>query len=476
MRFGDSPKGNIYFDQRYVTMIDIGSTFTKGLMIDLRKQSIIKNKLVPTNARKGVQFGFFHLLNLLHEGLDGDHVKKTKILVCSSAAGGLKIVVVGLTPRLSVKAGRLISYNAGGKVVGSFSYKLSDKEIEQIDKLKADIILLSGGINGGDEETISHNALKLSKLKTHPFLVIAGNKCVADEVANIFNIAGKPFKVTENVLPEINILNVEPAKDTIRNIFYEKIVFAKGLERVTKIADNKVVPTPSAVLSAVKLLSEGTDTRPGVGSLILIDIGGATTDVHSIGHTKHKPGLFVRGLPEPYLKRTVEGDLGLRISAKSLLERGQEAFPNNQFEELSNYAKFVEKKTDYIPNNPGHKVFDVELAKLAIKLSFSRHCGFLKSFYTPNGEIAILEGKDLSAVKTVIGTGGIFSEDSYKKALMLKGAFSNIGDKGLLKPRDPTYLADSNYIFWAMGLLSNIDPNLAYDLLIKSIGYEDSTN
>ena len=461
---------------RHIALIDIGSTFTKALLVDLQQKTILKRTFVATNLRKGIQDSFLNVLKLLRVNENSDQLKISKILVCSSAAGGLKIVVVGLTPGLSVKAGRLISYNAGGKVVGSFSYKLSDKEIEQIDKLKADIILLSGGINGGDEETISHNALKLCKLKTHPFFVIAGNKCVADEVANILKLAGKSFKVTENVLPEINILNVEPVKDTIRNVFYEKIVFAKGLERVTKIADNKVVPTPSAVLSAVKLLSEGTNTRLGLGSLILIDIGGATTDVHSIGHIEQtKPGQFVRGLPEPYLKRTVEGDLGLRISAKSLIERGQEAFPNNQFEELSNYAKFVEKRTDYIPNNPDHKVSDVELAKLAIKLSFSRHCGFLKSFYTPNGEIAILEGKDLSGVKTVIGTGGIFYRDSNvnRQWSILEEAFSEMGNKGLLKPDNPTFVVDKDYLFWGMGLLATIDKDLAIDLMLESIFGQD---
>jgi len=453
-----------------IITVDIGSTFTKGLLIDLQERTISKREIVATNIREGIQDSFSTVLKLLKVKRNGEYLETPHILVCSSAAGGLSIVVVGLSPSLSLKAGEQISHNAGAKVVGSFSYKLSDDEIEEINNLEADIILLAGGINGGDEDVISHNALKLSKTTSDPVVVIAGNKCVCDKIANIFKSAGKPFEVTENVLPEIDKLNIGPARDTIRKIFYERIIFAKGLESVAKIASNKIIPTPSAVLSAVKLLSEGTNRMPGIGPLLLIDIGGATTDVHSIGQAKKTvAGVCSRGLPEPYLKRTVEGDLGLRISAKSLLERGQEALTNCQLEELNEYVKFVGNKTEYVAEHLKHKNIDIELAKLAIKLSFPRHCGSIKPFYAPRGEILLQEGKDLSDVSTVIGTGGIFCGNDNNKSLILRDAFSEINDMSLLRPRAPNYLVDSDYIFWAMGLLMHADSKLAYDLLTSSI-------
>ena len=127
------------------------------------------------------------------------------------------------------------------------------------------------------------------------------------------------FSITENVMPQLNELNVEPAREEIRKIFMEKIIEAKGLRNAENFVNGILMPTPAAVLKAARVLSEGSDEESGLGDLIVVDIGGATTDVHSIADGEPtKAGVNVRGLEEPFAKRTVEGDLGMRYSAVSL--------------------------------------------------------------------------------------------------------------------------------------------------------------
>ena len=121
-------------------------------------------------------------------------------------------------------------------------------------------------------------------------------------------------------MPQVNVLNADPSRREIRRIFMERITHAKGLDEVGEKIGPVLTPTPDAVLQAAKLLSLGTENRPGMGDLLLVDIGGATTDIHSVGDGKPKQPkitidgkeseLRIEGLQEPLDKRTVEGDVG----------------------------------------------------------------------------------------------------------------------------------------------------------------------
>ena len=107
-------------------------------------------------------------------------------------------------------------------------------------------------------------------------------------------------------MPVLNKLNVEPAREAIRQVFMEKIVEAKGMKKAEEFTTGILMPTPAAVLKAAEVLSKGTDLEDGIGDLIIIDIGGATTDVHSIAKGEPtKPGVILKGLEEPVSKRTV---------------------------------------------------------------------------------------------------------------------------------------------------------------------------
>ena len=454
--------------QRYASLIDIGSTFTKGVLVDLDETKIISTYRVPTTISTGIQNGFYTILKVFQTQLTGQE-NDTIVLVSSSAAGGLKVVVVGLSKTLSLKAATQISFNAGAKIAGSFYNKLTYEDIDEIDSVNADILLLTGGIDGGEETDVQHNARMLIKLKTNPSIVYAGNKKIAPRIAGILGDSGKQCVLADNVLPELNQMNMEPAKQAIADLFFEKIVFANGLEEVANIAEKKVIPTPSAVLSASKLLSEGPGNEKGFGPIVIIDVGGATTDVCSVCHvdTENSESIY-RGLPEPYLKRTVEGDIGLRSSAKTLLERDKEKRGFDS-ESLEAYVDFVTHSIEYLPKSLEHVDLDKKLAQIAIHHSFKRHCGRSQTIRTIEGELTIQQGKNLSAVQSIIATGGIFCNRSNVAITILKEAYEAIHDPFMLKPKSPDLLVDHDYIVSAMGLLAGIDEVCAYTLMRNSI-------
>ena len=131
-------------------------------------------------------------------------------------------------------------------------------------------------------------------------------------------------------MPDVNVLNVEPARTMIRKVFIERIIAAKGLKRAEEFVEGILMPTPTAVLKAARLLAPGTPREKGLGDLVVVDIGGATTDVHSVGlGSPGQAGVVRKGLPEPYAKRTVEGDLGIRYNAESILLCGDRSDPEN---------------------------------------------------------------------------------------------------------------------------------------------------
>jgi len=117
------------------------------------------------------------------------------------------------------------------------------------------------------------------------------------------------------------ILSFKQVTPAIRDVFMERIVTAKGIDRASARIDRVLMPTPAAVLEAARLLAVGVEGREGLGPLVIVDPGGATTDVHSIGSGEPAtPGVIRHGLPEPHAKRTVEGDLGMRHNEGAIVD------------------------------------------------------------------------------------------------------------------------------------------------------------
>lgn len=302
-------------------LVDFGSTYTKLTVVDIDNEEIIATAKDITTIEDNIMIGFEKAYSKIEQILIGKDVNFIKKFACSSAAGGLKMIAIGLVPDLTAEAAKRAALGAGARVLKVYSYELTLDEIEEIKNSDLDIILLAGGTNGGNKECIIHNAKMLAENEVKLPIVVAGNKVASDEIRQILTKAKMYFTITENVMPQLSKLNVEPAREEIRKVFMEKIIDAKGLRNAEDFVKGILMPTPAAVLKAARILSEGSDEEKGLGDLIIIDIGGATTDVHSMADGEPtKAGVNVRGLEEPFAKRTVEGDLGMRYSAVSLRE------------------------------------------------------------------------------------------------------------------------------------------------------------
>lgn len=457
--------------------IDFGSTYTKLTAIDLDNEVILATAKDITTVEDDIMIGFNKAFNKLkieiNKKINFDEINFVNKTACSSAAGGLKMVAIGLVPELTAEAAKKAALGAGARVIKTYAYELNSRELEEIKNTPLDIILLAGGTDGGNKECIIHNAKMLAEFKIDVPVVVAGNKATSDEVEEILKSAGIDCYITENVMPFINKLNVEPSREEIRKVFMNKIVEAKGMKKAEEFIRGILMPTPAAVLKASEILATGTDEEEGLGDLIVVDIGGATTDVHSIAKGEPtKPSVMIKGLEEPYAKRTVEGDLGMRYSAIALLEAaGTRKIRNYLHDSLKQIdvkaqCQYRHDNIKMVPQSDEEIKFDEAMAKAATELAMTRHCGVLECIYTPMGTMFNQSGKDLTEAPYVIGTGGVIIHSLNPKEILKAGNF-NEQDPIHLKPMNPKFLVDRTYILSAMGLLAQDYPNIAIRIMKK---------
>lgn len=458
-------------------LVDFGSTYTKALAVDLDTAHVLAAAQTPTTAATDISIGLGRAL----EQVSADTGLRTEDFstrrASSSAAGGLRMVAIGLVTSLTTEAATRAALGAGARLVRTFSHRLTRSEVRDIEELRPDIVLLAGGTDGGDADSITDNARALAASPLSCPIVVAGNSKAQDTVVGTLADAGKQVVATENVMPELNTLNVEPARAVIRDVFARHIVHAKGIDRAQRLLDDIVMPTPMAVLEAATLLARGAARDPGLGDLVVVDVGGATTDVHSVATGEPAdPTVVVKGLAHPAATRTVEGDLGLRVNAPSILARAAAAgcLPNElritlASEELASWAVRVQARVSTTPTTPAEVSLDVALARAAVHLAVERHAGTVTPVYTPRGPRNVQEGKDLGSVSTVIGTGGIFRGDMAASVAILSEACASDCDPSSLRPNRPAYYVDGGYTLFAGGLLAAVAPDVAVAVLRESL-------
>jgi uncharacterized protein (TIGR01319 family) len=347
---------------------------------------------------------------------------------------------------------------------------MTQKELEEIENLSPDIILLTGGTDGGDKKVIIHNAKTLAKKEwPETSIIVAGNKSAHDEIASAFKGRERIF-YAGNVMPEVGKLEVNSCNRIIRELFLTRIIEAKGIAKAKSIITNILMPTPSAVLEAAQLFADGYRSAheetsvPGLGELIVIDVGGATTDIHSVAEGKPGSAATQVGLPEPYVKRTVEGDLGLRFNIDRLVEIAEERGISKNLEQTA--LKFCVQ--GYLPNGKDEVDCHTLLTRLAVETAVNRHAGKIEIKYGPSGEVLFQYGKDLTNVNCVIGTGGPIIHSKNPREILETAGF-NEKEPHILKPKSPQFFLDTEYIMYAGGLLSTVDPEKAFLFLKKYV-------
>jgi uncharacterized protein (TIGR01319 family) len=461
-------------------LVDFGSTYTKISAADLEKEEIIGWAQAHTTVDTDIIIGFNKALSGLTEtsGIDANKVQGK--YACSSAAGGLKIAAIGLVPELTLEAARRAALGAGAKVVCGYGHEIDEEIVREIEQAKCDIILLSGGTDGGDKKTIIHNAEMLADSRIRCPILVAGNRTAANKVKSILENKDKIVYISGNVLPSLDVVDVEPAQNIIRDIFIAHIIKAKGLEKAQEFIGKKIIPTPKASLRAAALLAEGTDDEPGMGSLLIVEIGGATTNIHSVAdNSPATPQTIIRGLPEQKLKRTVEGDLGIRYNAHTIYDHAGEETLQSRLDSLMpaggagemdirQYVKKINDRVEYIPSSDAEYNLDIVLAKTAALMAVERHAGTVRREYTLSGEATIQYGKNLLDIENIIGTGGIFKHGRRPERI-LQAALFDARKPWSLKPKAPEAFMDSDYILYGIGLLSQDFPSQALRIAKKCL-------
>lgn len=432
-----------------VLLIDFGSTYTKTTCVDVASARILGTAQSYTTVETDVGEGLENALRELRAQTGiSEFVER---YACSSAAGGLRMIASGLVPTLTTEAAKRAALGAGAKVIRTYCYEMTEDDLEEIRALSPDILLLCGGTDGGNRDCIERNAKAVASLKPSFPIVLAGNRAAAGSCRRALEAAGAEVIQCENVMPAFNTLNVAPCQKAIREVFLRRIVSAKGLTKASELISGILMPTPAAVLTALTLFAEN------FGELAAVDLGGATTDVYSIAKgLPSRAGTVLRGLPEPYAKRTVEGDIGMRYSAHGVADAAGvpriAAAAETSEAAVEAWLARVRETPGVLAETEEEKAMDFALASLAIETGLTRHSGSIEEVFTPMGLAFQQTGKDLTQVKHLLLTGGALIHTGRAEEMAAR-AMAAVPPQSLA-PREARIILDRHYILSAMGLLS----------------------
>lgn len=457
-----------------VLVAEIGSTTTVVNAFDHLESDnpvFLGQGQAPTSVKEGdVNIGLQAAIEDMKKNLhiENEKLEYTNMLATSSAAGGLRMTVHGLVYDMTVKAAKEAALGAGANIHLITAGKLSKVDMIKLDRIKPNIILIAGGVDYGERETALYNSELIAASDLNIPVIYAGNIAVADDVKLIFESYSKEknLHIVPNVYPKIDILNIEPTREVIQDIFEKHITEAKGMEKIREMVNGPIIPTPGAVMKASKILKDE------IGDLVTIDVGGATTDIHSVTEGTEKVNKILVE-PEPVAKRTVEGDLGVFINKKNIVD----IIKIEKLEkELNMSSEDIEKFTNSdiaIPQTEEHKRFIERLTKEAVIVSINRHAGGYRTYFGGKSD-TLAFGKDLTAVKWIVGTGGALTRLTAREEILNSISQFNRADK-LLPTAEAKILIDNDYIMASLGVLSSLNKEAAIKLLLKSLKFNKNT-
>lgn len=456
----------------YVILFDFGSTFTKSTVVSVSQHELVYTFRTPSTVQTDASIGLRICLEQIEKQIGKAALDAAHKIASSSAAGGLRMVVSGLTESLSMVAGKNAAYGAGAKVIRSFSRRLTAEDVDEIARIHPEIILLCGGYEGGASTLVLDNAYTLAACPALDMsIVYAGNSAVQGEIRRLFTRPGQSCIMADNIIPAIGELDIDSSVAAVRDIFMKRITHMKGFDVVKQYVGDIVMPTPAAVLAGAELLANGTASQPGWEQIMLIDMGGATTDVHTVAPNDTMDGIHLIGAPEPVAKRTVEGDIGMRESAGTLAE----AASMDRLKQISglgdeDIARCVQERLAdhaFLGKTEEERLFEQAAAQEGVRISVRRHAGRIFDGYAGTLQ-KIQKGKDLRNVKAVIGTGGPIIDSIHPKAV-LQEALKKRMERDVLLPEQAEFYLDSSYVCYAAGLLAQIDREGAFSLLTHSL-------
>ena len=433
--------------------VDFGSTFTKAALVDLGTGELLGSASHPTTLATDVLDG----LAAIREQLDVRDVDDVR--ACSSAGGGLRLGVVGYERVVTAEAGHRVGLSAGARVVHVASGAMDRAAVEALLHERPDVVLLAGGTDGGNAEILLHNADRLARSRLRVPVVVAGNADARDEVAAVLVARGKTAIPTANVLPRIGMLDPQPAREAIRDVFIRHVIGGKHLSRSPAFAAMVRAATPDAVLTGVELLADGAGEVAGSGDVLVVDVGGATTDVYSVVTPEGEDADLHREVVEVmWRSRTVEGDLGVRWNAPGVLAAAvaEHLVGPDEAALLAPSAATRAADPSYLPTTADDRAEDARLAELALTVALRRH--------------ARTSNKSLRRVRLVVGSGGVLRHaEPAVSARVLAPAGSDLAG-GWALPDHAEMVVDRRYVLAAAGLLAEDHAGAAACLLRSELG------
>lgn len=442
---------------------EIGSTTTVVNAFKLNPcPGFIGQGQAPTSINEGdVNIGLREAIADLAKNLNVKEIEYDELIATSSAAGGLRMTVHGLVYDMTVKAAKEAALGAGANIKYITAGKLRESDLRKIKEINPNIILIAGGVDYGERDTALYNSELIANLNLNIPVIYAGNIENREEVKELFKDKNSELYIVDNVYPKIDELNIEPTRVVIQDVFEKHIIHAPGMRRVREMVTGPIMPTPGAVMEASSLLYQE------IGDLVTIDVGGATTDVHSVTEGSEEIERILIS-PEPLAKRTVEGDLGVYVNMHNIVNMvGKEEL----MEEMNISGKELERLIENhkpIPETELEKTFVEKLTLHAVITAVKRHAGHLRHVYGPGGKKTLAEGKDLTNVKTIIGTGGALTRLPNRVEILKEIPLSSKGNE-LLPTKEVNILIDNYYIMASLGVMGRKYPEEALKLLKESL-------
>jgi len=487
-----SEKQRDYAKARSILATDCGSTTTKAILIELvdgEYRQTFRGEAPTTveapfeDVTRGVLNAVLEVEELARQQspqrrlLDGETIitpmagdRGVDIYIStSSAGGGLQMMVAGVVKSMTGESAQRAALGAGAivmDVLASNDGRLPHEKIARIRQLRPDMILLSGGIDGGTVSHVVELAEILHAANPKPRLgmsyklpvIYAGNKearqTIWETLGNVTDL-----KVVDNIRPVLERENLMPSRDEIHELFMEHVMAqAPGYKKLMSWTDAPIMPTPGAVGAIIETVAR----RAGI-SVVGVDIGGATTDVFSVFQ-----GVF---------NRTVSANLGMSYSVCNVLAEAGLAnvlrwvpLEMNEQELMNRIGNKMIRPTT-IPQALDELKIEQAIAREALRLSFIQHKQFAVGLKGVQKERTISDAFDQSAsgetlvdmmsLDLLVGSGGVLSHAPrrHQAARMLVDAFL---------PEGVTQLAvDSIFMMPQLGVLSTVNERAATEVFDK---------
>jgi uncharacterized protein (TIGR01319 family) len=421
---------------------------TVGVLNSITELEEITEETVPENfvpgRRKLIKDGqvLRHLKNGVEISKPADALDGSELYVStSSAGGGLQMMVAGLVQTISVESAERAALGAGAILMDSLAVNDGRKEFEKVERmrqLRPDIILMSGGTDGGNVDQVVEMAEIVRRADPKPRfgdmklpVIYAGNALAADKVTAVL---GKDIetKVVPNLRPTTSTENFDPARDEIHEMFLEHVMQqAPGYHKLLEWTSEEVMATPNAV---GKLL-EGYARNENI-TLLGVDIGGATTDVFSVFRNEDGSSIY---------NRTVSANLGMSYSICNVLkEAGIENIARwLPFEidpaEVRNRLRNKMIRPTTIPHTYEDLLIEQAVAREALRLAFEHHKSLARNLVGVQkqqdiGQITNQANTggtlvNMLALDMIIGSGGVLSHAPKRaqSALMMMDAYQPEG-------------------------------------------------